>query len=83
MSFISSGNRSTPILWLLGSLIPEVGATPTEAIGLKSFLISLYFHLDKTNHLPIQIKIETKRLALEQYFKQYKIIDPHEEKKYI
>lgn len=32
MSFISSGNLSTPTLWEIGSLKPEVGATPTEAI---------------------------------------------------
>ena len=58
MSFISSGNRSTPTLWLLGSHIPEAGDTPTEAISIKCFLISLNIHLDETNHLPAQIKIK-------------------------
>lgn len=43
MSFISSGNLSTPALWPLDSLKPDVGAKPTEAISKKSLLTS-YHH---------------------------------------
>lgn len=35
MSFISSGNLSTPTVFPLGSLNPEVGTILTEAIGLN------------------------------------------------
>jgi hypothetical protein len=70
MSFISSGNRSTPTVWPLGSLKPEVGATPTEAIGLNFRLSRYIFTLINQSFTCPNQKPQTNS-AIELYFEQH------------
>lgn len=56
MSFISSGNFSTPAVFAFTSLIPEAGATPADAIGNEDQEVYLADLIPPKNKSKLEIR---------------------------